>query len=113
MGALVGHKAETRAARNLQKKPLLSPLALHQVRLGQDYIASLSPHRVNVDASARFILSRLDGTQNAEQVITELVRAVANGEFELASNEPTPEARAHATFARIIAHAARSGLLIG
>ena len=113
MGALVGHKAETRAARNLQKKPLLSPLALHQVRLGQDYIASLSPHRVNVDASARFILSRLDGTQNAEQVITELVRAVANGEFELASNEPTPEARAHATFARIVAHAARSGLLIG
>ncbi|MEQ9518727.1 MAG: hypothetical protein RLN89_04730 [Parvibaculum sp.] len=113
IGGLISHQAETRAVRSMQEKPLLSPLALHQVRLGQNYISSLSPHRVSVDASARFILERLDGTQSAEQVIEELVRAVAKGDFVLASNEPTPEARARATFLRIVTHAARSGLLIG
>lgn len=112
LGALIGHDSETRAVRSLQQRPVLSPLALHQVRLGHSSIASLSPHRVSVDASARFILCRLDGTQSTEQVIADLTRAVANGEFTLASNEPTPEARARATFARIVSHAAKSGLLI-
>lgn len=111
-GAIVAHQAESRAIPWLSERPVLAPLALMQARSGASHLASLLPHSIAVDNTARFILGRLDGTQTVGQIADELATAVAKGEVTLAAIEGTPEARAKATTMRVLGHAARSGLLV-
>ncbi len=111
-GALVTHLKENRALPMVSDQPIVTPLVLYQARQGATYVTSLLPHSVKVDATARFILSRLDGTQTVQQISEELERAVSKGELTLAAKDGTPAARAHATTMGVLGHAARSGLLV-
>ncbi|AWZ00502.1 hypothetical protein RHODOSMS8_00952 [Rhodobiaceae bacterium] len=111
-GAIVAHQAESRAIPWLSERPVLGPLALTQARRGDSHLASLLPHSIAVDTTARFILGRLDGTQTVGQIADELAAAVSKGEVTLAAIEGTPEARSKATTMRVLGHAARSGLLV-
>ncbi|WOF73791.1 hypothetical protein QMT40_001427 [Parvibaculaceae bacterium PLY_AMNH_Bact1] len=111
-GALVAHLSENRAVSWLSERPILGPLALLQARGGASHLASLLPHSIAVDTTARFILGRLDGTQTVGQIAQELAEAVSRGELTLAAIEGTPEARAKSTTMRVLGHAARSGLLV-
>ena len=111
-GALVAHQSENRAVSWLSERPVLAPLALMQARRGDSHLASLLPHSIAVDNTARFILGRLDGTQTVGQIAEELAAAVSKGELTLAAIDGTPEARAKATTMRVLGHAARSGMLV-
>ncbi len=111
-GALVAHLSENRAVSRLSERPVIAPLALLQARRGDSHLASLLPHSIAVDNTARFILGRLDGTQTVGQIADELAAAVSKGELTLAAIDRTPEARAKATTMRVLGHAARSGLLV-
>ena len=111
-GAMVAHLSENRAVSWLSERPVLAPLGLAQARRGDSHLASLLPHSIAVDTTARFILGRLDGTQTVGQIADELAAAVSKGEVTLAAIEGTPEARAKATTRRVLGHAARSGLLV-
>ncbi len=111
-GAIVAHMEENRAVSRVSERPVIAPLALSQARDGASHLASLLPHSIAVDNTARFILGRLDGTQTVVQIADELAAAVAKGELSLAAVEGTPEARAKATTMRVLGHAARSGLLV-
>ncbi len=110
-GALRTHLAESRAVSRVGERPVLSPLALVQARAAASHVASLMPHSIAVDDTARFILSRLDGTQTIQQISDDLAEVVSRGELPLVAREGTPQARAKATTLRVLAHAARSGLL--
>ncbi len=111
-GALLTHLVESRAVSQVSERPVLSPLALVQARTEASHVASLMPHSIAVDDTARFILSRLDGTQTVQQISDELAEVVSKGELPLVATEGTPQARAKATTLRGLAHAARSGLLV-
>jgi PKMT, C-terminal winged helix domain len=111
-GALLTHLAESRAVSKVGERPVLSPLALVQARADASHVASLMPHSIAVDDTARFILSRLDGAQTIQQISDELAEVVSRGELPLVATEGTPQARAKATTLRVLAHAARSGLLV-
>ncbi len=111
-GAIVAHQSENRAIPWLSERPVLAPLALAQARRGDSHLASLLPHSITVDTTARFILGRLDGTQTVGQIADELAAAVSKGEVTVAAIEGTPETRAKATTMRVLGHAARSGLLV-
>ncbi len=110
-GALLTHMVESRAVSQVGERPVLSPLALVQARTDASHVASLMPHSIAVDDTARFILSRLDGIQTVQQISDELGEVVSKGELPLVATEGTPQARAKATTQRVLAHAARSGLL--
>jgi len=110
-GGFVTHMVESRAVSKVGERPILAPLALVQARQGASHLASLMPHSIAVDDTARFILSRLDGTQTVQQISDELAETVSKGELSLMATEGTPQARAKATTLRVIGHAARSGLL--
>lgn len=111
-GGMVAHRGLSRAVLQPGKRPQTTPLVRYQAKSGNEKISSLVPHSVTVDATARFVLERLDGTQSLEQIADEVEQALKEKRISTTSDGATPQKRAWQTVLQIVDRARQVGLLV-
>ena len=77
------HVFQARFVHEVSEKPVSSLLAQRQVLGGNSKVTNLRHERVNLDATSRFVLPLLDGTQSQVDVVAKLVDLVKQGEVAI------------------------------